>query len=154
MHRHAERFQTTLDLLGEPGRVRETDPTAHTAADAAAALGVPVAAIVKSLVFLAGDEPVLVLASGPNRVDPARAGKAFGAPLRKADAATVKAATGYSIGGVPPFGHPTPLPTLIDEDLLAQPELWAAAGTANAVFPIAPDRLVAVTGGRVLRVAE
>ena len=66
----------------------------------------------------------------------------------------MKAATGYSIGGVPPFGHPTPLPTLIDEDLLAQPELWAAAGTANAVFPIAPDRLVAVTGGRVLRVAE
>lgn len=154
MHRHAERFQEALTALGEDGAVRETAETAHTAADAAAALGVPVAAIVKSLVFLAGDQPVLVLASGPNRVDVVRAGDAFGVPLRKADAATVKAATGYSIGGVPPFGHPTPLPTVIDEDLLTLDELWAAAGTPNAVFPIRPDRLVAISEGRVAAIAE
>jgi prolyl-tRNA editing enzyme YbaK/EbsC (Cys-tRNA(Pro) deacylase) len=157
MHRHAERFQEKLAALGEPGRVRETETSAHTAADAAAALGVPVAAIVKSLVFLLGTpdgaDPLLVLVSGPNRVDLELVGRAAGGELSKADAATVKAATGYSIGGVPPLGHRAPLRTLIDRDLLGLEVLWAAAGTPSAVFPIAPDRLVALSGGEVVRVS-
>ena len=156
MHRHAERFQEKLAALGEPGLVRETDASAHTAADAAAALGVPAAAIVKSLVFLLAAaehvQPLLVLVSGPNRVDTELVGRLAGGELSKADAATVKAATGYSIGGVPPLGHPAPLRTLLDEDLLGPDVLWAAAGTPNAVFPIAPDRLLALSGAEVVRV--
>src|SRR4051794_29620125 len=113
MQRHAEAFRDTLVALGEAGDVRETATSAHTAAEAAAALGVDVAAIVKSLVFtLTRDgaaEPLLVLASGPNRVDLALIGRHLGGTVGKADAATVKSATGYSIGGVPPLGHPAPL---------------------------------------------
>ncbi len=139
MHRNAERFRTTLVELGESGAVQETAETAHTAADAAAALGVSVAAIVKSLVFEVDGAPVIVLASGPNRVDTELVGRALGGIVGKATAVVVKGATGYSIGGVPPFGYPSPLPTLIDEDLLALDVLWAAAGMPNAVFPDLPS---------------
>ncbi|THG33134.1 YbaK/EbsC family protein [Naasia lichenicola] len=152
MHRNAERFRATLLELGESGAVQETAESAHTAADAAAALGVPVAAIVKSLVFEVDGAPVIVLASGPNRVDTELVGGALGGTVGKATAAVVKSATGYSIGGVPPFGYPAPLPTLIDEDLLALEILWAAAGMPNAVFPISPARLVELTGGTVARI--
>jgi prolyl-tRNA editing enzyme YbaK/EbsC (Cys-tRNA(Pro) deacylase) len=158
MQPQAEAFRDKLRALGEAGDVRETETSAHTAADAAAALGVPVAAIVKSLVFTvsAGDgpaEPLLVLASGANRVDLRRVGDPIGGTVGKADAATVTSATGYSIGGVPPLGHPTPLRTVVDASLLDQELLWAAAGTATAVFPITPERLVALSGGEVLRIS-
>jgi len=158
MHPQAERFRETLLALGEEGAVRETDDSAHTAAEAAAALGVPVATIVKSLVFTVtppGSEaaPLLVLASGSNRVDIRRIGDHLGGTVGKADASTVKEATGYSIGAVPPFGHPQPLRTLIDESLLDYDLLWAAAGTSTAVFPITPERLVALTGGEVVPVS-
>jgi len=152
MHRNAERFAATLVALGETGEVRETEATAHTAADAAAALGVPVGAIVKSLVFEVEGLPIVVLASGPNRVDVDLVGALLGGEVGKAQASTVKSATGYSIGGVPPFGYPSPLRTIIDEDLLRLEVLWAAAGMPNAVFPIAPDRLVALSGGTVARI--
>jgi len=125
--------------------VRAVPATARTAAGAAAAVGADVAQIVKSLVFRRGDEAVLVLASGPNRVDEAALG------VEKADAAFVREVTGYAIGGVPPFGWRTPpAETLVDRDLLAHDEVWAAAGRPDAVFPLPPAQLVERTGGRVV----
>ena len=158
MHPQAERFRDTLLELGEDGAVRETPESAHTAAEAAAALGVGVERIVKSLVFTvttldSEPAPLLVLASGSNRVDVQRIGSHLGGRVGKADAATVKEATGYSIGAVPPLGHPRPLRTLIDESLLGYDLLWAAAGTSTAVFPITPERLVALTGGEVVSIS-
>jgi prolyl-tRNA editing enzyme YbaK/EbsC (Cys-tRNA(Pro) deacylase) len=119
----------------------------RTAADAAAAIGCEVGAICKSLVFRVGEEPLLVIASGANRVDEGR----FGA--EKADAAFVRDQTGFAIGGVPPFGHVRAIETIVDEDLLAYATVWAAAGTPSSVFPIAPADLVARTRGRVARVS-
>ena len=126
---------------------REFPAGTRTAADAAAAIGCEVGAICKSLVFRVGDEPLLIIASGANRVDEAR----FGAV--KADAAFAREQTGFAIGGVPPYGHVRAIETIVDEDLLAHPTVWAAAGTPSSVFPIAPGALVARTGGRVERVA-
>jgi prolyl-tRNA editing enzyme YbaK/EbsC (Cys-tRNA(Pro) deacylase) len=126
---------------------REFPAGTRTAADAAAAIGCEVGAICKSLVFRVGDEPLLIIASGANRVDEAR----FGA--RKADAAFAREQTGFAIGGVPPYGHVRAIETVVDEDLLAYPTVWAAAGTPSSVFPIAPADLVERTGGRVERVA-
>ena len=127
--------------------VREFPQGTRTAADAAAAIGCEVGAICKSLVFRVGEEPLLVIASGANRVDEGR----FGA--EKADAAFVRDQTGFAIGGVPPFGHVRAIETIVDEDLLAYVTVWAAAGTPSSVFPIAPAELVARTGGRVARVS-
>jgi prolyl-tRNA editing enzyme YbaK/EbsC (Cys-tRNA(Pro) deacylase) len=127
--------------------VREFPQGTRTAADAAAAIGCEVGAICKSLVFRVGEEPLLVIASGANRVDEGR----FGA--EKADAAFVRDRTGFAIGGVPPFGHVRAIETIVDEDLLAYATVWAAAGTPSSVFPIAPADLVARTGGRVARVS-
>jgi len=103
--------------------------------------------IVKSLVFVRDDEPVLVLCSGANTVDAGRLG------LAKADADLVRRATGFAIGGVPPYGHPARLETLVDEDLLGHDELWAAAGTPRSVFPLTPAELVERSGGTVARVS-
>jgi prolyl-tRNA editing enzyme YbaK/EbsC (Cys-tRNA(Pro) deacylase) len=141
-----------LRELGLDAPVREFPEGTHTAQDAADAIGCPVAAIVKSLVFTLDDEPILVLVSGANRVDTDALGARLGGTLGKADARTVKHATGYSIGGVPPLAHPAPLRTVIDEDLLALEVLWAAAGSATAVFPLVPDELVRLSGGEVLPV--
>lgn len=132
--------------------ITEMADSTHTAQQAAEALGTEVAAIVKSLVFLADGEPLLVLVSGPNRVDVAGLGEHLGVTLAKADANTVKAATGYSIGGVPPFGHPTALRTVMDHDLMACDTVWAAAGSATAVFPLSPRKLLEHTGAALLRV--
>ena len=126
---------------------REFPAGTRTASDAAAAVGCDVGAICKSLVFRVGDEPLLVIASGANRVDEER----FGAV--KADAAFVREQTGFAIGGVPPYGHPRPLRTILDEDLLGYETVWAAAGTPTAVFPIAPDELVRRTCATVERVS-
>jgi prolyl-tRNA editing enzyme YbaK/EbsC (Cys-tRNA(Pro) deacylase) len=126
---------------------REFPQGTRTAADAAAAIGCEVGAICKSLVFRVGEEPLLVIASGANRVDEGR----FGA--EKADAAFVRDRTGFAIGGVPPFGHVRAIETIVDEDLLAYATVWAAAGTPSSVFPIAPADLVARTRGRVARVS-
>ncbi|WP_067965167.1 YbaK/EbsC family protein [Nocardiopsis trehalosi] len=153
MHAKAQRFQELLDAHGEPGRVRELPDSARTAAEAAAALGTTVPEIAKSLVFLAGDTPVLVVASGGNRVDTALLAKLCDAEITRADAAAVRRITGFSIGGVPPFGHATPLRTVVDADLLGFATVWAAAGTPHAVFPIAPGRLVEIAGGEVAAVA-
>jgi prolyl-tRNA editing enzyme YbaK/EbsC (Cys-tRNA(Pro) deacylase) len=147
-----ERFLASVAVLGLSPEVREFDESTHTAAEAAAAIGCDVAAIVKSLVFEADDEPVLVLASGPNRVDTAGLGERLGVTIGKADADAVKRATGYSIGAVPPLGHLTPLRTIFDETLLELPVVWAAAGSATAVFAIAPAELARHTAAEVLPV--
>jgi prolyl-tRNA editing enzyme YbaK/EbsC (Cys-tRNA(Pro) deacylase) len=130
--------------------VREFPDGTRTAADAARAIGCAVDQIVKSLVFIADAQPVLVLTSGGNRVDVVKLGREAGAvAVRKADAAEVRAATGYAIGGTPPFGHARALPVLVDRDLTRFEVVWAAAGTPRHVFPIAPADLVRVSGGRV-----
>lgn len=138
--------------LGFDVTVTEMSESTHTAAEAAAAVGCPVAAIVKSLLFTADDEPLLLLVSGPNRVDLDHVSAELGATVAMADAKSVKTITGYSIGGVPPFGHTSPIRTVIDADLLALDEVWAAAGSARAVFPIAPQRLLELTSATVASV--
>jgi prolyl-tRNA editing enzyme YbaK/EbsC (Cys-tRNA(Pro) deacylase) len=143
-----ERVAAALAAAGLEVEIREFPAGTRTAADAAAAVGCEVAQICKSLVFrVDGDRPLLVIASGANRVDEAR----FGA--RKADAAYVREQTGYAIGGVPPVGHARPIETVLDEDLLAHDVVWAAAGTPTAVFAVDPRRLAALDGIRVARVS-
>lgn len=135
--------------------VRRFPEGTRTAADAAAAVGCDVAQIVKSLVFTADGEPVLVLTSGANRVDTAKVADELGVDhVGKADADLVRRATGFAIGGTPPFGHPSPLRTVVDRDLLAHDEVWAAAGSPDSVFPLAPRTLVERSGGTVTDVAE
>jgi prolyl-tRNA editing enzyme YbaK/EbsC (Cys-tRNA(Pro) deacylase) len=134
--------------------LREFAESTATAVDAAAAIGTSVERIVKSLVFAAGEQPVLVLASGPNRVDTAKLSELLGAPIARANADQVRAWTGFAIGGVPPLGHATPVQTLMDQDLLQFDLVWAAAGTPNAVFAIDPSVLVRITGAQVVEVAQ
>jgi prolyl-tRNA editing enzyme YbaK/EbsC (Cys-tRNA(Pro) deacylase) len=132
---------------GLTARIEEFPSSTRTAGDAAAAIGTSVGQIVKSLVFLAADRPVLALMSGGNRLDLDRLSALTEATIEKADADAVRAATGYAIGGVPPLGFPSPIPTFIDRDLLRYETVWAAAGTPRHVFPIGPLDLVRVTGG-------
>jgi prolyl-tRNA editing enzyme YbaK/EbsC (Cys-tRNA(Pro) deacylase) len=136
--------------LGLELDVREFPQGTRTAADAARAIGCRVDQIVKSLVFMADTDPVLVLTSGGNRVDVVKVGRCQDATaVRKADAEEVRAATGYAIGGTPPFGHARELPVLVDRNLTSFQEVWAAAGTPRHVFAITPADLLRATGGRV-----
>jgi prolyl-tRNA editing enzyme YbaK/EbsC (Cys-tRNA(Pro) deacylase) len=144
-----DRVQAALTTAGVDARIQEFPSSTRTAAEAAATVGTSVAQIVKSLLFLAGDSPVLALVSGVNRLDTDRLGELTGSVISKADANTVRQATGYAIGGVPPLGFPAPIPTFIDRDLLQFEVVWAAAGTPRHVFPIAPQQLLRITGGRV-----
>ena len=131
--------------------VRQFPEGTKTAQDAATAIGVEVGAIVKSLIFAVDGEVVLAYVSGANQLDERKLAAAAGAvKAERVDADTVRAATGFPIGGVPPFGHATPLQVFIDPDLLAFAEVWAAAGTWNDVFAIAPDDLVRASGGKVV----
>ena len=98
--------------------------------------------------------PVLALTSGARRVDERALGAHFGASARRATANEARAATGYAIGGTPPFGHPAPIPTVCDPSLLEYDEVWAAAGTPSTVFPITPTKLLALTGAEVIDVTE
>jgi len=134
-----------LGVTVEPRRFPEGTKTAQ---DAARAIGCDVAQIVKSLVFVADGEPFLALTSGPNRADERKLAGLLGVgSVRKADAEEARAATGFGIGGTPPFGHPRKLRVLVDRDLLAHAEVWAAAGTPDAVFPITPAELLRASGG-------
>jgi prolyl-tRNA editing enzyme YbaK/EbsC (Cys-tRNA(Pro) deacylase) len=122
----------------------------RTAADAAAAIGCTVAQIAKSIVLVADGRPVVAITSGDNRVDVHRVAGALGAAkVRMAKADEAREATSFAIGGVPPFGYDSPVETLFDRDLLRFDVIYAAAGTPDAVFPIAPDRLLAVSGATV-----
>lgn len=142
-----ERVTAALRAAGVEAEIREFLHGTRTAADAAAAIGTTVAQIVKSLVFMADGRPVLVLASGANRVDPVKLALASGAhAVRRASADEVRVATGFAIGGVPPVGHASPLAVYLDRDLLGHDIVYAAAGTPTAIFAIAPGRLQAVTG--------
>ena len=135
--------------LGLDIEVRAFPEGTRTADDAASAIGCDVAQIVKSLVFRIDDEVVLAFVSGSNRLDEAKLATVAGvAPdaVGRADADAVRAATSYAVGGVPPFGHPTPLRTWVDLDLLDHDVVWAAAGTPTHVFSVAPGDLVAATG--------
>jgi prolyl-tRNA editing enzyme YbaK/EbsC (Cys-tRNA(Pro) deacylase) len=154
--RSALRVQEALRALDLPADgVRELSESTRTAAEAAAAVGCPLGAIVKSLVFRGTNsgEAVLVIVSGDNRADEALVEAAAGEPVERADADFVRAATGYAIGGVPPVGHPAPLRTVLDEDLLRFGEVWAAAGTPRAVFPVAPAELARAAGVTPVRIA-
>jgi len=135
-------------------QVVELPASTRTALEAASAVGCQVGQIVKSLVFRRQDSeaPLLILASGANRVNEAGVQALLGEAVGKADADFVRLHTGFAIGGVPPLGHPQALETLIDADLLQYAEIWAAAGTPNAVFRLTPDDLVRITGGRVIQV--
>lgn len=145
----AEKVQAAIRALGLDREVIELPVRAATSRQAADALGVKVGQIAKSLVFVVNGSPVLVIASGANRVDETRLGKLAGGPVRRADADTVRQVSGYAIGGVPPLGHPTALRTYIDRDLLDYELVYAAAGVPECVFPLTPAELVRGTGGSV-----
>jgi prolyl-tRNA editing enzyme YbaK/EbsC (Cys-tRNA(Pro) deacylase) len=138
-----QKVQRTADSLGLSITVREMPQSTRTADEAATACGCSVGQIVKSLVFAGAESgtPFLLLVSGANRVDQAGVAGVLGEPLVRPDAAQVRDWTGFVIGGIPPFGHETPLRTFIDRDLLAHAEVWAAAGTPNAVFSVDPRAL-------------
>ncbi|HEV3176860.1 MAG TPA: YbaK/EbsC family protein [Stellaceae bacterium] len=149
----AQRVQEMLRAAGSEAQVRQLPMTARTAADAAAAIGCAVAQIAKSLVFKTrSGKPVLVIASGVNRVDETKIAAALGEPIGKADARFVRGMTGYTIGGVAPIGHETPPRIFIDQDLRQHRVLWAAAGHPHAVFPLTAEELEHLTRGTVIEV--
>jgi prolyl-tRNA editing enzyme YbaK/EbsC (Cys-tRNA(Pro) deacylase) len=152
------RVAAIADLLAEagaPGRVHELAEGAHTAASAAAQLGVPVGAIANSLVFDVGGQPLLVLTSGAHRVDVGRVATLLGVPrVRRASADFVREHTGQPIGGVAPIGHPAPIGTLVDVELARHDRVWAAAGHPSAVFPTSYDELLHLTGGTAAEVGD
>ena len=150
----AEKVQAAISEHGLDRRVIELPVHARTSRQAADALGVTVGQIVKSLVFTVDDRPLMVAASGANRVDEGRLGELAGGKIRRADPATVKRATGYTIGGVPPIALASPLPIYVDRDLLGYDLVYAAAGLPECVFPIAPQELVRATGGTVVDIKE
>ena len=142
-----ERFTESAHRLGIEPQVRRFPEGTKTAADAARAIGCDVAQIVKSLIFMADGRPVIAFTSGANRVDPWKlAGVAGASETRRATAEEARAATGFAVGGTPPFGHPAPVPSYVDPALLAFQEIWAAAGTPDSVFPLPPSELIRATG--------
>lgn len=148
-------MRAALAAVGVEAQIVEFPESTRTAQEAARAVGTALGQIVKSLVFVADGRLVLVLASGANRVDLAKLARLAGARrVDKAAAEATRAATGFSIGGVPPVGHRTPLPVYVDEALLAYDLVYAAAGTPHAVFPIEPATLVRITSGAVGDLAE
>ena len=143
----------SLRAVGIAGEIVVLPDAASTAPLAAAALGVEVGAIANSLVFWSDGAPLLVMTSGAHRVDTTALAERLGRDsIRRATAEQVRDATGQAIGGVAPTGHPSPLTTVIDEDLAGFPEIWAAGGTPHTVFPMTFAELVALTGGQVLKV--
>lgn len=150
----AQRVQDTLRALGFAYHVQETEHVTRTAADAAQVVGCTVGQIAKSLIFKTSqtERGVLVITSGANRVDEALIAAELDEPLGKANAEFVRQQTGFAIGGIPPIGHREPLIIFVDQDLLQYDEIWAAAGTPNALFKLAPADLVRMTGGRVVAV--
>ena len=144
-HRKAKKVQ---EALGPDFTVLEFDQPTASAAQAATAIGCTVAQIAKSLVFAdAEGVPVLVIVSGASRVDEGKVGQILGIKIHRADADFVKSATGFSIGGVPPVGHAKRPFVLLDRDLEGFTQIWAAAGTPNAVFKLTPNQLKQLTGG-------
>ena len=150
----AQRVQDALRDKGLESQVRHMSQATRSADEAAAACGCSVGQIVKSLVFRGADsgKPYLFLVSGANRVNQKDVAKVIGEALRRPDANDVRDITGFAIGGIPPLGHRTPLATYMDAALLDYALVWAAAGTPDAVFPIAPQRLAAAAGASIISV--
>jgi prolyl-tRNA editing enzyme YbaK/EbsC (Cys-tRNA(Pro) deacylase) len=150
----AQKVQDALASLGFTLEVVELPGSTRTAVEAAQAVGCEVGQIVKSLVFKTrrSSQPVLVIASGTNRVNEHIFEMLLGEPLGKADADFVRQRTGFVIGGVPPLGHAEQLTTFIDQDLFQYDEIWAAAGTPHAVFRLHPQDLPRMTGGKVVQI--
>jgi len=148
----AQKVQDALKSLGFSHQVVESPKTTRSAAEAAQAIGCRIEQIAKSLVFRSTgtERPIVVIASGPNRVNKKRIAEYCTEPVEMADADFVRSRTGFVIGGVPPVGHLEQLETYIDEDLLRHKEIWAAAGSPNAVFRLPPEDLIRMTGGRVV----
>ncbi|MGU3432913.1 YbaK/EbsC family protein [Actinomycetes bacterium M1A6_2h] len=152
LHPNAAHVADVLISRGHHGViVTQTEPT-HTATEAAAAVGVPVGAITKSLVFLLDDDPVLLLVSGAHNVDLEATGARLGGSLVRAPLEAVTHATGQPIGGIAPVGHPTNLPTFVDTDLGRYQELWAAAGHPKTVFRTSYSELLRITAGLAVEV--
>lgn len=149
-----DRVRAALRERGHDGELRRFPESTRTAEEAAAAIGCTVAQIAKSIVLRTGDRPVLVVASGVNRVDAAKVAGLVGGPVKRADAAWVREVTGFAIGGVAPLGHLTQPIVLIDQSLSALDPIWAAAGSPNEVFSTGFAALVALSGGRVADVKE
>jgi prolyl-tRNA editing enzyme YbaK/EbsC (Cys-tRNA(Pro) deacylase) len=144
-----ERFMDSARRVGVEPRIQRFPEGTKTAAAAARAIGCDVAQIVKSLIFMVDGRPVIAFTSGANRVDPSKlAAVAEASEARRASPEEARAATGFAVGGTPPFGHPVSLPAYVDPVLLAFQEVWAAAGTPDSVFPLPPHELLLATGAR------
>ncbi|MEM9513459.1 MAG: YbaK/EbsC family protein [Actinomycetota bacterium] len=155
IHPNVQRVIDAGRALGVDVATRRFPDGTKTANDAAAAIGVDVGQIVKCLIFAVDDEVVLAYVSGANQLDEAKlAAAAGGAECTRVDADRVRAATGFPIGGVPPFGHTNRLRVFIDPDLLQHGEVWAAAGTWHDVFALAPAVLETASGGAVVDLAR
>jgi Cys-tRNA(Pro) deacylase len=155
MHRNVRAVVEAGKVHGLDIHPRDFPDGTRSAVDAAMAIGVDLGQIVKSLVFAVDGEAVVALVSGDNLLDEGKlASCAGGDRAWREDADTVREATGYPVGGVPPFGHHEPLRVFIDEDLLEYDELWAAAGTPHTNFAVSPTELVRVTGGVVCDLAQ
>lgn len=150
----ARRVQERAAAVGLEIEVRQMPASTRTAQDAAAACGATVGQIVKSLVFKgrSSGRPYLLLVSGANRVDEKGVASIIGEPLTRPDAQFVRDVTGYAIGGIPPIGHDTPLATYFDRDLLQYEVVWAAAGTPESVFAVAPSLLAKAAGAAVISI--
>jgi prolyl-tRNA editing enzyme YbaK/EbsC (Cys-tRNA(Pro) deacylase) len=154
MSESVERVRAALAAAGHADTISEFPEGTRTSQDAANAVGCTVAQIAKSIVLRAGEQVVLVVASGPNRVDLAKISIAVGAPARPADGRWVRDVTGFAIGGVPPVGHTRNVCIFIDDDLMARDPVWAAAGTPRHVFRTSSKELARMTGGTVVDVKE
>lgn len=155
MHPNAQRIADVAGVAGVTVEIVEFPDGTRTAEDAARAVDSPVATIVKSLVFLLDGAPVLALVAGNNRLDEAKLAAALGGgEVGRADVDAVRSATGFAIGGVPPFATTAPLAVAVDRDLLGHDRVWAAAGTPRHVFAIGPDDLVRISGGVVADLAR
>jgi prolyl-tRNA editing enzyme YbaK/EbsC (Cys-tRNA(Pro) deacylase) len=152
----ALRVQQALQELGLSLVVLELPASTRSSQEAAQAIGCKVGQIAKSIIFRGArtDQPVLVIASGPNRIDEAIISGMLAESISKADADFVRQRTGFAIGGVPPLGHTEKLEIFIDQDLLQYPEIWAAAGTPHAVFRLTPQELVSMTSGKIIKVTR
>ena len=155
MSKSLKRVRAALEAAGETPDIRETS-LARTAQDAADALGCGVDQIAKSIIFRGteSNEALLFVTAGGNRVDASKATALAGEPLDKADAALIRAQTGFAIGGVSPVGHLNPIRSFLDPRLMDFEVIWAAAGTPHHVFSIAPQRLSAPTGAEFVHFTE
>ena len=154
LSKSAQSVQNALDKKGIQTKVVELPASTRTAQDAAQAIGCQIDQIVKSLIFKTKDSntPILVLASGPNRVNESMVESVVGEKITKADADFTREVTGFAIGGIPPIGHKKIIKTFIDEDLMKFKELWAAAGTPNAVFCLKNNDLQSLTNGIIITI--